>query len=171
MFFVEEIINQQISEAVCSQHSSSNDPFILNQICHPSAITTYYYEMTPHFTQSRSLSPHGGLQYYSRPGPLWPQHRLLLSLLPVLHRASTLPLQGPRTVCSLCLECPSRRCLLDQLLPLSTPYLRVLYPSHPGIPNPIILLNILKYLSRSPILTILYTYYDYYLWFIPPSGM
>lgn len=150
-FFVEEIINQQTSEAVCSQHSSSNDPFILNQTCHSAAINTYCYEMTPQFTQSRSLSPHGGLRYDSRPRtPLTAAS--FTSLLTSCTPPNTLPLLGPRTVCSLCLECPSLRCLLDQPLPLSTPYLRVLYLSQPGTPNPIILLNILKYFSHSPIL-------------------
>lgn len=53
--------------------------------------------MTPRFTQSRSPSPHGGLQYDS--GALWPQHRLLLSfLLP--------PLQPGTLECALVLSVP-----------------------------------------------------------------
>lgn len=57
-----------------------SDPLVLSQICPSSVTDPCCCEMTPHFTQGRSLSPHDGLQW--EPGLCSPCPRcpLLLSL-------------------------------------------------------------------------------------------
>lgn len=70
-----------------------SDPLVLSQICPSSVTDPCCCEMTPHFTQGRSLSPHDGLQW--EPGLCSPCPRcpLLLSLH-LLHFSQAYSLLG-----------------------------------------------------------------------------